>query len=84
MNQCNQIRGRARMNYELTEEEVKTIVDCVKDAIETYTIYASRIDGKGSARARQDALIKVRNCNDVLRTLSEEVQWDTKDGAGIL
>ena len=72
------------MNYELNEEEVETIVFCVKQALEAYMDMLKRIEGNGSARERSNALIKVRNCNDVLRTLSEQPNWDTYDGAGIL
>lgn len=67
------------MNYDLTEEEVETIRECVTQARDALIELAARIEGNGSARARQDALLKVRNCNDVLRTLSEEIRY----GAGI-
>ena len=57
---------------------MKQALECLYGYVKAYQTAMVR------ARERSNALIKVRNCNDVLRTLSEEAHWDTKDGAGIL
>jgi len=60
------------MKLELNEDEIKLILDSVREYRDVNQELASRIEGDGDAKAHDSAVDKIRICSDVLRRLEAD------------
>lgn len=60
------------MKVDLTEEEIQTILDCVRKGRDLNSGIVDRTTGDGKGSEYEKALDKLRRCHDVLRALESD------------
>jgi hypothetical protein len=60
------------MKLELNEDEIKLILDSVREYRDVNYELAGRVIGDGDAKAHDSAVEKIRICSDVLRRLEAD------------